>query len=522
MIQTMKNLSHHFPSIFSVNLLYLVTILLNLVLGSLVQSLHLIWGLIASEALLFLLPTIAFLRLRRIPLKEGLRLKPIRPLIGLLCILLGFTTYLFVVIIDAIMARLTTIPVMPVSAESVMPKGTLESIGLFLAMAVAAPLCEEPLFRGVIQRAYEEHRATSSAIAIAALMFAFWHFQLSGLWGLLLVAFILGYVAWRSGSIYASILVHFGLNATSVANTLLALNTGNGLPFLGFPAAVAGVVVTIVLIYAIRRLQPVEEQPAPLEQGQPRSWLWNYSPLAVAGLPYLGVIGQTLMTGHITLSQAGYNRVQIDQVLESRFQITNQAGDKVGEMNCKIIPQGSNIHLDCAGNVRAYEVPTSTGSIKYGNHTITWSATWNTDTMGLDDFTYERTYEEAGNNLRAAVKDGWLVVESSAGRQEIALSAGDLVEYEWAWRVNALKPQFFTSIQAPFAYMLWWDEQAEKPHPALMNEVLHLYQSEPLDLPAGKFQAHKASLGGQSAWYANDRVGPVRIDDGILIYELEK
>jgi membrane protease YdiL (CAAX protease family) len=518
----MKNLSHHFSSIFPVNLLYLVTILLNLVLGSLVQSLHLIWGLIASEALLFLLPTIAFLRLRRIPLKEGLRLKPIRPLIGLLCILLGFTTYLFVVIVDTIMAHLTTIPVMPVSAESVMPKGTPESIGLFLAMAVAAPLCEEPLFRGVIQRAYEEHRSTSSAIAIAALMFAFWHFQLSGLWGLLLVAFILGYVAWRSGSIYASILAHFGLNATSVANTLLALNTGNGLPFLGLPAAVAGVVVTVVLIYAIRRLQPMEAQPAPLEQGQPRSWLWNYSPLAVAGLLYLGVIGLTVMTGHITLSQAGYNRVQIDQVLESRFQITNQAGDKVGDMNCKITPQGSDVRLDCAGNVRAYEAPTSTGSIQYGNHTIAWSATWNTDTMGLDDFTFERTYEEAGNNLSAAVKDGRLVVEDSAGKQEIALSPDDLVEYEWAWRVNALKPQFFTSIQAPFAHMLWWDERVIKSHPALTDEVLHLYQSEPLDLPAGKFQAHKASVGGQSAWYANDRVGPVRIDDGILIYELEK
>jgi membrane protease YdiL (CAAX protease family) len=221
----MKILPRYFSSIFSVNLLYLVTILLNLVLGSWMQSMHFIWGLIASEVLLFLLPTIAYLRLRRIPLTEGLRLKPIRPLIGLLCISLGFTTYLFVVIIDAIMAKFTTIPIMPVSIESVVPKGTLESIGLFLAMAVVAPLCEEPLFRGAIQGAYEKQHTPSSAIAIAALMFAFWHFQLTGLWGLLLVAFILGYVALWSGSIYASILVHFGLNATSAANTLLALNT---------------------------------------------------------------------------------------------------------------------------------------------------------------------------------------------------------------------------------------------------------------------------------------------------------
>jgi membrane protease YdiL (CAAX protease family) len=518
----MKNLPRHFSPIFSINLLYLVTILLNLVLGNRMQSMHFIWGLIASEVFLFLLPAVAFLRLRGIPLREGLRLKPIRPLIGLLCILLGFTTYLFVVIIDSITAKFTSIPIMPVSIESVMPKGTLESIGLFFAMAVAAPLCEEPLFRGAIQGAYEKQRTASSSIAIVALMFAFWHFQLTGLWGLLLVSFILGYVAWWSGSIYASILVHFGLNATSAANTLLALNTGNGLPFLGLPAGAVGLVVTVILIFMIRRLRPTKVQPAPLEQVQPQSWLWNYSPLAVAVLLYLGIIGVTLMTSHIALSQAGYNRVKIDQVLESSFRISNQAGDKVGEMNCKLTPQGSNILLDCAGNVRAYDVPTGTGDIRDGNHTIAWSAIWNTNTMGLLAFQYERTYEETGSNLHATVRDGRLVVENSAGTQEIALSPDDLVEYEWAWRVNALKPQFFTSIQAPFAYLLWWDERVEKSHPTLRNEVLYLYKTEPLDVPAGQFQAHRASLGGQSAWYADDHAGPVRIDDGMLIYELEK
>jgi hypothetical protein len=73
----LNNSHHSSPSIFSVNLLYLVTMLLVLVLGAVMQSLHFIWGLIATEALLILLPTVAFLRLRRIPLQEGLRLKPI-------------------------------------------------------------------------------------------------------------------------------------------------------------------------------------------------------------------------------------------------------------------------------------------------------------------------------------------------------------------------------------------------------------------------------------------------------------
>ena len=142
--------------------------------------------------------------------------------------------------------------------------------------------------------------------------------------------------------------------------------------------------------------------------------------------------------------------------------------------------------------------------------------------MGLLDFTYERTYAEAGGNLRASLKDGRLVVETSGGTQAIAVSPGDLVEYEWAWRVNALKPQVIKSIQAPFAHLLWWDKQAAKWQPALLTEVLHLTASEPLDLPAGNFETHAARVGGQSAWYANGHAGPVRFDDGMLIYELEK
>lgn len=228
------------------------------------------------------------------------------------------------------------------------------------------------------------------------------------------------------------------------------------------------------------------------------------------------------MSAQITLNQAGYNKVLIEQVLESRYQITNQAGDKVGEMYCTITPQGSNIRLDCAGNVGAYAVTTSLGHFKDKEHTTAWSATWDTNTMDLLDFSYERTYAEAGSNFRAMVKDARLVVENSIGTQEIALSPGDLVDYEWAWRVQVLKPQISKHIQAPFAYLSWWDAQAGESCPMLRNDVLNLFSSAPLDLPVGQLQAQKESLGDQSAWYVQDHAGPVRIDDGILVYELEK
>jgi membrane protease YdiL (CAAX protease family) len=276
--------------IFFVNLLYLISMLLILTVGSEMQNLNLSWGLIATEVLLILLSAVAFLRLYRIPLKEGLRIRPIRPLIGILCVLLGFATFLFSIIIDAIMAQLTRIPSVALPAES-MPKGALETIVFFLGIAFFAPLCEEALFRGVIQGVYEQQRPARSAITITALMFAFWHLRLSGLPGLLPAAFILGFVAWSTRSIYASILVHFGLNAPSAIHSLLALNNGQGLPFLGLPAAAVGLIVTVILIYAIWRLSSGETHPAAQEPVKYSSWRWDYLPLIGVGLIYLGVSG---------------------------------------------------------------------------------------------------------------------------------------------------------------------------------------------------------------------------------------
>ena len=217
--------------LYSANLLFFLTMLLVILLGSLVQTWNLSWGLLITEFVLIALPAVLFLRQRRIPLKRGLRLNPISPLTAVLCVLLGFSTFLFSVIIEAVMAQITGMASVPVP-ESSLPKGLVELAVYFIALAAAAPICEEILFRGVIQTAYETNRSVKFAILITATMFAFYHMRLSGLPGLLPVAFILSYVAWRTQSILATMLIHFGMNATSGANTLVYIVTQKGLPFL--------------------------------------------------------------------------------------------------------------------------------------------------------------------------------------------------------------------------------------------------------------------------------------------------
>ena len=352
-------------TVLGANALFLLTMLMVITLGSAIQLLNLSLGLIVTEVLLIALPALLFLHGRKIPLKEGLRLNPIRPLTALLCVLLGFATFMFSILIEAIMAQLTGMASVPLP-EGSLPKGVLDSILYFIALAAAAPICEEIMFRGAIQGAYEKHRPAAFAILITAVMFAFYHFRVSGLPALLPVAFILGYVAWRTHSIYTSMLIHFGMNATSGANTLFAIHTGAGLLFLSLWTMLAGIPAAAVLIFAITRLHPTpavdpaaEAEPGPGASASPRrTWLGAYWPLLGAGLLYLSVAGLTVaasLSSRLNMStNVSYYLPRIEAPVDSRYQVTDRSGKVVGELTCRITPQGSRFSLDCTRTMQAY------------------------------------------------------------------------------------------------------------------------------------------------------------------------
>jgi membrane protease YdiL (CAAX protease family) len=501
------------PTIRHANLLYLTVVLLQLVLGSVLQSVQLGWGVVASEVLFVLLPAVAFLRLRRIPLKEGLRLNPISPLTAALCVLLGFCAYLFTIVIQAVMTQLTGMPMFPVSEGSI-AKDALSLTGVFVGMAIAAPLCEDLLMRGVVQGIYERRRPTWFAITVPAVMFGLFHFSLSGTPGLLVLALLLGWVVWRTGSVWAGVLLHFGVNATSAVSAVLALAGRTGLPLIGIPTALAGLAAAFALVAAIERTTPrVEALRSPLPTGSPRAsaWLWDYWPViaVIAFYVWSTVLpASSLFSGKLALSQAGYDHVHIDRVLKSRFRILDRAGNEAGEMTCTITPLDTQFRLDCASQFRDADRAQS------------WSACYRGDTMEMTAFAFERAGMAPDRDLRAALEDGRLVVRSSGREQEIEVAATDLVEYEWAWRTQALRPQFFHDIEAPFAYLRWDDPGTGNASPALRMENLHIGQREEVDLPTGRVAANKSTLGGQAAWYIRDQAGPARLDDGLFTYEL--
>jgi membrane protease YdiL (CAAX protease family) len=289
----------------SANVLYLVTVLLVITIGSVIQLADLSWGLIGTELFLLALPTVLFLRFRKVPLRQGLRFTPIKPLSVLLCLLMGASIWLVGGYLDLLLAEITGIPPIDIPPE-MLPDTMSEGVLLVIALALAAPIGEELLFRGAIQGAYETRFRSASAITIVALMFAIYHFRLAGTLALLPVAFMVGYVVWRTQSIWAGMAVHFANNLASGLFTYAALFTPDmELPFPSLLWAAIGAAVAAVSLYFFVRenAAPVELIPPVTEEAvQARSsWLATYWPVLVVFVLYLAIGALTLVASTLTL-----------------------------------------------------------------------------------------------------------------------------------------------------------------------------------------------------------------------------
>ncbi|MEP6689991.1 MAG: type II CAAX endopeptidase family protein [Gemmatimonadaceae bacterium] len=85
---------------------------------------------------------------------------------------------------------------------------------------IAAPIIEELILRGMMQRTLERRIGGPAAIWSSALLFAAIHLQLVGFLNRLALGLILGYAVYRTRSIWSSVLIHALIN---LGITLLSL-----------------------------------------------------------------------------------------------------------------------------------------------------------------------------------------------------------------------------------------------------------------------------------------------------------
>lgn len=98
---------------------------------------------------------------------------------------------------------------------------------LFMAMAVLiAPLVEETVFRGYLYPLFAKTFGVASSVVLTGILFGLMHgAQLGWTWGLVLVLVAVGViftlVRARTGSVYASFLLHLGYNSMIAVLTIL-------------------------------------------------------------------------------------------------------------------------------------------------------------------------------------------------------------------------------------------------------------------------------------------------------------
>lgn len=211
------------PSVLQVGILFSFVVIIFLYLGTRLQSWNINYGLLMTEFGLILLPPILFLIISKFDVKKVMRLN--NP--GILNLFLIFGIMIFSLpvigvlnllnfwIIKQIFGRYEIFQA-PISTES---WGLL--VGVFV-IGVSAGICEEVLFRGVIQRGLERFGAVKS-IFFTAFLFGLMHMDFQRFLGTFILGALLGYLAYKSNSLFSSIFAHFANNSIAVCLTYASL-----------------------------------------------------------------------------------------------------------------------------------------------------------------------------------------------------------------------------------------------------------------------------------------------------------
>jgi membrane protease YdiL (CAAX protease family) len=202
-------------------------------LGPLLVSRLGLYGVLLSELALVGLPTLGFLQARGVSLSSLVGRARASSIVG--AILLGAGAFWLVALLESTVLE-RVLPVPPAVRDSLRQfaaPGAPLWLDL-LALSLAPAVCEEALFRGVAQPAFEPRLGRAGALVAAALLFALFHLSPYRLVPTALLGLLLGAVRLWSGALWPAIAFHL------TNNTLVLVFTRVGLDEPPLPGTRAG------------------------------------------------------------------------------------------------------------------------------------------------------------------------------------------------------------------------------------------------------------------------------------------
>ncbi|MFQ5825109.1 MAG: lysostaphin resistance A-like protein [bacterium] len=181
-----------------------------------------------------IVPAVTYIKFKKYNFRDVFRLYKVDKNVVLVSTVLAVSLTILSDEIDRIVSNFVEIPpeFEELISKMLIADTFIEWINLFVTAVILAGIIEEMLFRGLLQKALERKVEVPYAIFFSALFFALVHLA-PWLIQVLILGMILGYLAWRSNSIFPSIILHcmnnaYALILTNVNPTNLKWYTWNG------------------------------------------------------------------------------------------------------------------------------------------------------------------------------------------------------------------------------------------------------------------------------------------------------
>jgi len=212
-----------------------------------------------GEVVFILLPVIIFLIVGKYNIKDTLKLTKTKPINYLIIVFLMMFGMPVVGVLNAVVLGIIRL----IFGKNLpMPQILIPDVPtLFIAIlviGVSAALCEEILFRGMISKGYRGFGVVASLV-ITSILFGILHRDIQKGVATILLGALIGFIVYRTKSIYAGMTAHFTNNTVAVLLTFGATKMTEKLDKMGikqaqnfdFSSMPTATLVIVIIFYAI-------------------------------------------------------------------------------------------------------------------------------------------------------------------------------------------------------------------------------------------------------------------------------
>lgn len=126
-----------------------------------------------------------------------------------------------------------------------------ELLFVWFVVALTPAICEEAVFRGVAQRAFERGLRQRWAMVLTAVTFAFFHLYPTQFVPLTAIGLFLSVIVWRGNSLYLGVIGHLANNSFAVLTMYFSGNADGSQDLAAGPGGLASAGITLAALAAL-------------------------------------------------------------------------------------------------------------------------------------------------------------------------------------------------------------------------------------------------------------------------------